>query len=71
MERSEKFLPEIHTSEAQDEAGPHMCKCGRGPWRPGQRNCVHCNRDANRKYRESLKREAARLKILSETRRSH
>lgn len=32
-----------------------MCKCGRGPWRKGQRNCVHCNREANCKYRKSLR----------------
>lgn len=33
-----------------------MCKCGRAPWRKNQRNCVFCNREANAKYRESLKR---------------
>lgn len=32
-----------------------LCKCGRGPWRKGQRNCQACNREANRKYRISLK----------------
>lgn len=34
----------------------HMCKCGRGPWRKGQRNCALCNREGNRKYRLSLKK---------------
>jgi hypothetical protein len=37
------------------EPPPHRCKCGRGPWRKGQRNCVLCNREANGKYRKSLK----------------
>ena len=32
-----------------------MCKCGRGPWRSGQRNCIYCNREANAAYRNSLK----------------
>jgi hypothetical protein len=32
-----------------------MCKCGRGPWRKAQRNCLVCNREANTRYRESLK----------------
>jgi hypothetical protein len=41
-----------------------LCKCGRAPHRPGQRNCHFCNRDANRKYRQSLKRMEARLKLL-------
>ena len=31
-----------------------LCKCGRGPWRKGQRNCHVCNREANKKYRLSL-----------------
>ena len=30
---------------------PPLCKCGRGPWRKGQRNCHVCNREANAKYR--------------------
>jgi len=46
------------------DAAPHMCKCGRAPWRVGQRNCVLCNREANRKYRESLKREEERAQSL-------
>ncbi len=37
------------------EPPPHMCKCGRGPWRKGQRNCVRCNREANTRYRQSLR----------------
>jgi hypothetical protein len=57
MERGEKFLSfEPGADAAPDQPAPHMCKCGRAPWRKGQRNCVACNREANRKYRESLKR---------------
>ncbi len=41
-------------------AKPKMCKCGRGPWRKGQRNCIYCNREANAKYRESLRIEITR-----------
>jgi hypothetical protein len=67
MERSEKFLSDENPDDDAAPA-PRLCKCGRAPWRQGQRNCVHCNRDANRKYRESLKRDAARLKKLSEIR---
>jgi hypothetical protein len=40
---------------------PRQCKCGRGPWRKGQRNCVFCNREANARYRESLRREEEAL----------
>jgi hypothetical protein len=42
-------------AEPVGEKPPHICKCGRAPWRKNQRNCVFCNREANRKYRESLK----------------
>jgi hypothetical protein len=38
-----------------------LCKCGRAPHRKGQRNCAFCNREANAKYRQSLKRMEARL----------
>lgn len=41
-------------SIAAEPPPSRMCKCGRGPWRPGQRNCVQCNREANGKYRLSL-----------------
>jgi hypothetical protein len=37
-----------------DPAATRLCKCGRGPWRPGQRNCLICNREANNRYRKSL-----------------
>lgn len=47
----------------QDEAAPRLCKCGRAPWRKGQRNCIVCNREANRRYRDSLKRQTARLSV--------
>jgi len=40
-----------------------LCKCGRAPHRKGQRNCLFCNREANRKYRLSLRREEARLEL--------
>ena len=39
-----------------------LCKCGRAPHRKGQRNCAFCNREANAKYRQSLKRMEARFK---------
>jgi hypothetical protein len=39
-----------------------LCKCGRAPHRKGQRNCHHCNREANAKYRRELKRMEIRLK---------
>lgn len=44
--------------------GPHMCKCGRGPWRAGQRNCTACNREANTKYRQTLRADSERLKNM-------
>jgi len=47
----------------QDEAALRLCKCGRASWRKGQRNCAVCNREANRRYRDSLKRQAARLSV--------
>jgi hypothetical protein len=46
---------DLIAAEPVVEKPPHMCKCGRAPWRKHQRNCVFCNREANRKYRESLK----------------
>jgi hypothetical protein len=65
MERSERFL-NVEDEDSAQESAPHVCKCGRAPWRPGQRNCVFCNREANRKYRESLKKQAARLAQLGD-----
>jgi hypothetical protein len=47
--------------EGGEAAAQKLCKCGRAPHRKGQRNCAYCNRDANRKYRISLKRMEARL----------
>jgi hypothetical protein len=45
-----------------------MCKCQRAPRRNGQRNCLHCNREANKKFRESLRRQKQALaQILSQT----
>ncbi len=46
------------------ETGARLCKCGRGPWRKGQRNCLTCNREANKRYRESLKIGVAKLRVL-------
>lgn len=47
-----------------------MCKCGRGPWRKNQRNCIHCHRDAQKKHKASLKAQAAALEtILSRLKR--
>jgi hypothetical protein len=45
------------------EPAPPICRCGRGPWRKGQRNCLTCNREANKRYRESLRKEEARLRL--------
>lgn len=65
MERDAKFpVPESAADAAPDQPAPHMCKCGRAPWRKGQRNCVLCNREANRKYRESLKRDTNRVWVV-------
>jgi hypothetical protein len=54
-------------TDASMESVPalRLCKCGRAPHRKGQRNCLLCNREANKKYRESLKRETARWEILA------
>jgi hypothetical protein len=43
-----------------------LCRCGRAPRRPRQRNCRFCNREANRKYRAALKRQTRRLKEMVE-----
>ena len=61
MEKSAPFADEAGPSAPEIAITPHMCRCGRAPWRPGQRNCLFCNREANKRYRESLKREEARL----------
>jgi hypothetical protein len=45
-----------------------LCKCGRGPWRKGQRNCLTCNREANKKYRVSLKRTAPSAPVFARMR---
>ena len=42
--------------ESAEKITPPLCKCGRGPWRKGQRNCLACNREANSRYRKSLKK---------------
>lgn len=63
MERAGKFVGE-NGEGAEAPCQGHLCKCGRAPWRKGQRNCVFCNREANAKYRESLKRQVMRLKTL-------
>jgi hypothetical protein len=55
MDRQGFPLDEARGDEAEKSAAPRLCKCGRAPWRKGQRNCVLCNREANRKYRESLR----------------
>lgn len=46
-----------------------MCKCGRAPHRKAQspnvtppRNCHFCHKEANQKYRRSVKRQVAELK---------
>lgn len=64
MERGEKFAGFEAQADSEGQGASHLCKCGRAPWRRGQRNCVFCNREANRKYRESLKSQAARLKQI-------
>jgi hypothetical protein len=52
---------DFENAATQDEAAPQrLCKCGRAPWRKGQRNCGICNREANKRYRESLKWQSER-----------
>jgi hypothetical protein len=58
MDRGDFVIPAEEGSEVH---APRLCKCGRAPHLPGQRNCLVCNREANRKYRISLKRMEARL----------
>lgn len=58
------FTAFVRGEVGMTEAGgshPHQCKCARGPWRPKQRNCILCNREANKKYRDSLQAETNRL----------
>lgn len=45
-------------SENTNVLAVRMCKCGRAPHRKGQRNCHHCNRDANKRYKAQMKRDA-------------
>jgi hypothetical protein len=47
-----------------------MCKCGRAPHRKNARNCHFCHKEANKKYRKSLKADIAigrgvRLMVVS------
>jgi hypothetical protein len=42
-----------------------MCKCGRAPHRSGQRNCHFCNREANKRYQQRLKRDANAFKEIA------
>ena len=64
MERDAKFPVIESAADAAPDQPVHVCKCGRAPWRKGQRNCVLCNREANRKYRESLKRDGNRVWVV-------
>lgn len=52
-----------------DESGNVLilerCKCGRGPKRPKQFNCHACNREANRRYWDRVKRELEAFKRMA------
>lgn len=48
--------------EPAGEGPQPLCKCGRGPCRKNQRNCLDCNREANAKYRAELKRQQEAIK---------
>jgi len=48
-----------------DAAGSHLCRCGRAPKRPSQRNCRLCHAEANRRYRASLKKQNEALKRVA------
>jgi hypothetical protein len=41
-----------------------LCRCGRAPKRPSQRNCRLCHAEANRRYRASLKKQSEALKRM-------
>lgn len=47
-----------------DAAAPRLCRCGRGPKRPSQRNCRLCHTEANRRYRASLKKQNEALRRI-------
>jgi hypothetical protein len=55
-----------------EKAGDHgdqavvscLCRCGRAPWRPGQRNCHLCHAEANRRYRASVKQQNEALRRI-------
>jgi len=41
-----------------------LCRCGRAPRRPGQRNCHLCHAEANRRYRASVKQQNEALRRI-------
>lgn len=40
-----------------------MCKCGRAPWRKGQKNCHFCNLEAGRKFKAELRKQSDRVNL--------
>jgi hypothetical protein len=65
MEKNPQFADDAGEGSPVETA-PRPCKCGRGPWRPGQRNCLTCNREANKRYRQSLKKQEQKLKSIED-----
>jgi hypothetical protein len=50
--------------EDKNKAAQNLCRCGRAPKRPSQRNCRLCHAEANRRYRASLKKQNEALKRI-------
>lgn len=42
-----------------------LCRCGRAPHRKAQRNCHHCNREANKKYKAQMNRDAQKFRQMA------
>lgn len=64
MSVSNETMPQ--ESENTDETVVScMCHCGRKPKRLGQRNCHLCHAEANRKYRASLRKQAAAFRKIT------
>jgi hypothetical protein len=63
----------FHVQQADDNViHVKMCKCGRAPHRKKARNCHFCHKEANKKYRRSLKEDAqigrsVRLMVVAKT----
>jgi len=64
--KQNEIAPEDQSVGAGEGVVLALCRCGRAPHRPRQRNCRYCNREANRKYRAALKRQTRQLKEMAE-----